>query len=60
MEKGLMEHFVVIEDPRRGRAVHDQVKRLAVVTRALLGEAETFVEIAEWARGTRKRGSAVS
>lgn len=44
-----MEHFAVIEDPRRGRVAHDLTEMLVIVTCALFSEVETFVDIAAWA-----------
>lgn len=50
MGKSLVEHFAVIEDPRRGLVTHNLVEMLEIVTCALFSEVETFVEMAEWAR----------
>ena len=50
MGKTLVEHFAVIEDPRRGRVAHDLTEMLVIVTCAMFSEVETFVDIAEWAR----------
>ena len=48
--RSLVEHFAVIEDPRRGRISHDLVEMLVIVTCALFAEVESFVDIAQWAR----------
>lgn len=45
-----MEHFAVIEDPRRGPVTHNRVEMLVIACCALFSEVETFVDMAEWAR----------
>lgn len=50
MGKSLVEHFAVIEDPRRGRVTHDLVEMLVIVTCGVLAKQESFVEIADWAQ----------
>ena len=49
MPKNLVEHFSIIEDPRRGRVAYDLTEILVIVTCALFSEVETFVDIADWA-----------
>lgn len=49
MARNLVEHFSVIEDPRRGRVAYDLTEILVIVTCALFSEVETFVDIADWA-----------
>ncbi|MCL2589962.1 MAG: ISAs1 family transposase [Betaproteobacteria bacterium] len=50
MAKNLVEHFSIIEDPRRGRVAYELTEILVIVTCALFSEVETFVDIAYWAR----------
>lgn len=50
MGKSLVEHFAVIEDPRRGPVTHNLVEMLVIACCALFSEVETFVDMAEWAR----------
>jgi len=49
MPKNLVEHFSIIEDPRRGRVAYDLTEILVIVTCALFAEVESFVDIADWA-----------
>lgn len=49
MPRNLVEHFSIIEDPRRGRVEYDLTEILVIVTCALFSEVETFVDIADWA-----------
>ncbi len=49
MPRNLVEHFSIIEDPRRGRVEYDLTEILVIVTCALFAEVETFVDIADWA-----------
>jgi hypothetical protein len=46
MAKNLVEHFSIIEDPRRGRVAHDLTGILVIVSCALFAGVETFVDIA--------------
>ena len=50
MARNLVEHFSIIEDPRRGRVSYELTDILVIVTCALFSEVETFVDIAYWAR----------
>jgi len=50
MAKNLVEHFSILEDPRRGRVAYELTEILVIVTCALFSEVETFVDIAHWAR----------
>jgi predicted transposase YbfD/YdcC len=50
MPRNLVEHFSIIEDPRRGRVAYDLTEILVIVTCALFSEVETFVDIAAWAK----------
>jgi predicted transposase YbfD/YdcC len=50
MAKNLVEHFSIIEDPRRGKVAFELTEILVIVTCALFSEVETFVDIAHWAR----------
>ena len=50
MPKNLVEHFSIIEDPRRGHVEHDLTEILVIVTCALFSEVETFVDVAIWER----------
>ena len=43
----LVEHFSIIEDPRRSRVAYDLTEILVIVTCALFAEVESFVDIAD-------------